>query len=49
MMQFLKKFGIELDEDHIYLGNVKSSIELFYKQLYLVKEKFTQEGQNESM
>lgn len=48
-MQFLKKFGIELDEDHSYLGNTKSTIELFHKQLYLVKEKFTQEGQNESM
>lgn len=49
MVQFLKKFGIEPDEDHSHFGQVKVMMELFYKQLYFHKEKFTQEGQNEAM
>lgn len=49
MLQFLKKFGTELEEPHSYFGHVKVMMELFQKQLYLNKEKFTQEGQNEAM
>lgn len=47
LLNFLARLGINIDREHEYFGEVKKSLEIFRKQLYIKRDKKVSEASNE--